>query len=45
MKKVLFVENSAGFCKFNAPYMNWFKEQGWQVDHAATHSGASAVSF
>lgn len=35
MKKVLFVENSAGFCKFNAPYMNWFKEQGWQVDHAA----------
>lgn len=35
MKKVLFVENSAGFCKFNAPYMNLFKEQGWQVDHAA----------
>lgn len=35
MKKVLFVENSAGFCKFNAPYMNWFKKQGWQVDHAA----------
>lgn len=35
MKKVLFVENSAGFCKFNAPYMNWFKQQGWQVDHAA----------
>lgn len=35
MKKVLFVENSSGFCKFNAPYMNWFKQQGWQVDHAA----------
>lgn len=35
MKKVLFVENSSGFCKFNAPYMNWFKKQGWQVDHAA----------
>lgn len=35
MKKVLFVENSSGFCKFNAPYMNWFKERGWQVDHAA----------
>lgn len=35
MKKVLFVENSAGFCKFNAPYMNWFKQQGWQVDHVA----------
>lgn len=35
MKKVLFVENSAGFCKFNAPYMYWFLQQGWQVDHAA----------
>lgn len=35
MKKVLFVENSSGFCKFNAPYMNWFKERGWKVDHAA----------
>lgn len=35
MNKVLFVENSAGFCKFNAPYMNWFKQHGWQVDHAA----------
>lgn len=35
MKKVLFVENSSGFCKFNAPYMNWFIQQGWQVDHAA----------
>lgn len=32
---MLFVENSKGFCKFNAPYMNWFKIQGWQVDHAA----------
>lgn len=35
MRKVLFVENSSGFCKFNAPYMNWFKQRGWQVDHAA----------
>lgn len=35
MKKVLFVENHKGFCKFLAPYYRWFKEQGWQVDHAA----------
>jgi len=35
MKKVLFVENHKGFCKFLAPYYRWFEEQGWQVDHAA----------
>lgn len=35
MKKVLFVANTAGFSKFNAPYMQWFKDQGWRVDNAA----------
>lgn len=35
MKKVLFVSNHAGFSKFNAPYMQWFHEQGWQVDNAS----------
>ncbi|GHU58775.1 putative glycosyltransferase EpsD [Spirochaetia bacterium] len=33
MKKVLFISNHAGFSKFNAPYMRWFKEQGWIVDN------------
>lgn len=35
MKKVLFVSNAAGFSKFNAPYMQWFKDQGWRVDNAS----------
>ena len=35
MKKVLFISNHAGFSKFNAPYMQWFHEQGWQVDNAS----------
>lgn len=35
MKKVLFVANHKGFSKFNAPYMTWFKQQGWQVDNAS----------
>lgn len=34
-KKVLFVANHKGFSKFNAPYMQWFQEQGWQVDNAS----------
>lgn len=34
-KKVLFVANHKGFSKFNAPYMKWFKSQGWQVDNAS----------
>ncbi|MDE6378966.1 MAG: glycosyltransferase family 4 protein [Muribaculaceae bacterium] len=33
-KKVLFVANNKGFTNFNAPYMNWFKSQGWIVDNA-----------
>jgi len=33
MKRVLFISNTAGFSKFNAPYMKWFKEQGWIVDN------------
>lgn len=35
MKKVLFIANHKGFSKFNAPYMQWFKDQGWQVDNAS----------
>ena len=35
MKKVLFVANHKGFSKFNAPYMQWFRDQGWQVDNAS----------
>lgn len=34
MKKVLFVANNKGFTNFNAPYMQWFKSQGWIVDNA-----------
>jgi len=33
--KVLFVSNHAGFSKFNAPYMQWFHERGWQVDNVS----------
>lgn len=33
--KVLFVANHKGFSKFNAPYMQWFRDQGWQVDNAS----------
>lgn len=35
MKKVLFIANHKGFSKFNAPFMSWFKMQGWQVDNAS----------
>lgn len=35
MKKVLFVSNHAGFSKFNAPYMEWFHDKGWQVDNVS----------
>ncbi|MDY3828278.1 MAG: glycosyltransferase family 4 protein [Clostridium sp.] len=35
MKKILFISNHAGFSKFNAPYMQWFHEQGWQVDNVS----------
>lgn len=35
MKKVLFVSNHAGFSKFNAPYMEWFHNKGWQVDNVS----------
>ena len=34
MKKVLFTSHTANFCKFNRPFMRWFREQGWQVDYA-----------
>lgn len=32
-KSVLFISNHKGFSKFNAPYMKWFKSQGWRVDN------------
>ena len=35
MKKVLFVSHVANFIKFNRPYVNWFKEQGWEVHYAS----------
>lgn len=35
MKRVLFIANHKGFSKFNAPYMQWFKDQGWIVDNAS----------
>lgn len=35
VKKVLFIANHKGFSKFNGPYMQWFREQGWQVDNAS----------
>jgi glycosyltransferase EpsD len=35
MKKVLFISNHAGFSKFNAPYMAWFKGQDWIVDNVS----------
>ena len=35
MKKILFVSNTANFCKFNKPYMKWCIENGWQVDYCA----------
>lgn len=35
MKKIIFVSNHKGFIKFNAPYMEWLKNNGWIVDDAA----------
>jgi glycosyltransferase EpsD len=35
MKRILFIANHAGFSKFNAPYMAWFKGQGWIVDNVS----------
>lgn len=35
MKKVLFIANHAGFSKFNAPYFEYFRQRGWQVDNAS----------
>ena len=36
MNRVLFLSNHAGFSKFNALYMKWFKKQGWTVDHISS---------
>ncbi len=35
MKKVLFVSHVANFVKFNKPFMQWFKEQGYEVHYAS----------
>jgi glycosyltransferase EpsD len=35
MTKILFVSNTANFSKFNRPFMQWFKKQGWQVDYVS----------
>lgn len=34
-KKVLFIANHAGFSKFNVPYFEWFRRQGWIVHNAS----------
>lgn len=33
--KILFVSHVANFQKFNRPYMNRFKQQGWEVHYAS----------
>lgn len=43
MKRVLFVTNHPGFSKFNKPYMEWFKSQGWIVDNASPGAGVGPV--
>lgn len=43
MKRVLFVTNHPGFSKFNKPYMEWFKNQGWTVDNASPGAGVGPV--
>ena len=43
MKRVLFVTNHPGFSKFNKPYMEWFKQQGWIVDNASSGAGVGPV--
>lgn len=35
MKKILFVSHVANFIKFNRPFVNWFREQGWEVHYAS----------
>ncbi len=34
-KKVLFVSHTSNFVKFNVPYLNWFREEGYQVHYAS----------
>lgn len=43
MKRVLFVTNHPGFSKFNKPYMEWFKNNGWIVDNASPGAGVGPV--
>lgn len=43
MRRVLFVTNHPGFSKFNKPYMEWFKQQGWIVDNASPGAGVGPV--
>ena len=35
MEKVLFVSHTTDFLKFNIPYIQWFKMQGWEIHYAS----------
>jgi glycosyltransferase EpsD len=35
MPKILFISTIAVFSRFNIPFIQWFKQQGWQVDYAS----------
>ena len=35
MGKVLFVSHTTDFIKFNLPFIQWFKTQGWEVEYAS----------
>ncbi len=35
MSKVLFTSHTGNFVKFNAPFIKWFSEQGWEVHYAS----------
>ncbi len=37
IKKVLIVSHTANFQKFNRPFIDWFKQQGWQVDYLSSN--------
>jgi glycosyltransferase EpsD len=41
--KILYVSNHAGFSKFNAPYFEWCRQQGWTVDNASPGIEAGRV--
>lgn len=35
MKKILFVSHRANFSKFNRTFMQWFRDEGWEVSYAS----------